>query len=192
MTDPTVVLSDVRGLLSDGRRPEAAELLADRYPFEGKGHKSRKYTERQMVSVFLSDAFVDRYSGQRLVFPPVLRVLSDEMPDQFPAHPHRKMSETHLAYWDLFPTIDQLVPVGRGGADELSKWVTSSMARNAAKGSSTLDQIGWERHPKGDLAQWDGLTTWLLGYLEAHPNLNHGYVKRWAMALAAVQATPNR
>ena len=138
-----------------------------------------------MTRVFVRDGFIDRYSGDRLVFPPVLRILSAELPEEFPAHPNWKMTETHVAYWDLFPTIDHVVPVARGGADVEDNWVTTSMARNSAKGNSLLNQIGWELHPPGDLTDWDGLCPWLLGYLELHPEHRRGYVKTWANALEA-------
>jgi hypothetical protein len=34
------------------------------------------FTEMQALSIFLRDSFIDRYSGSRLLFPQVLRVLS--------------------------------------------------------------------------------------------------------------------
>ncbi|MFF0818704.1 HNH endonuclease [Rhodococcus sp. NPDC003318] len=57
------------------------------------------------------------------------------------------MSQTHFAYWELFPTIDHIVPVTRGGADDESNWVTTSMLRNSAKAHWTLDELG------GDFSQ---------------------------------------
>jgi hypothetical protein len=48
------------------------------------------------------------------------------------------MSETHIIYWALFPTIDHVVPVAREGPDEDKNWVTTSMLRNAAKSNWTL------------------------------------------------------
>jgi hypothetical protein len=76
---------------------------------------------------------VDRYSGLPLVFPGVLRLLSRLLPQEFPFHPNWKMAETHPAYWELFPTIDHVLPVSRGGVDSDVNWVTTSMLRNAAK-----------------------------------------------------------
>jgi len=37
---------------------------------------SRAYTPRAMTKVVKRDGFIDRYNGSRLVFPPVLRLLS--------------------------------------------------------------------------------------------------------------------
>lgn len=185
LSDETAILTDACRHLTAGDPDAAAETLNRDYPFVVARNAGRNYTPRQMTAVFLRDGFIDRYSGRRLVFPPVLRVLSAELPEAFPFHPNWKMSETHVAYWDLFPTIDHVEPVARGGADIEANWVTTSMARNAAKGNSVLSQIGWRLHPPGDLAEWDGLTSWLLDYLEVHPEYRKGYVRTWAQALEA-------
>ena len=96
-----------------------------------------------MTRVFARDGFVDRYSGDKLVFPgTLLRLLSALMPDEFPAHPNWKMSASHVMYWELCPTIDHLVPVARGGADNESNYVTISMLRNSAKAHWTLEELG--------------------------------------------------
>jgi hypothetical protein len=161
----------------------AAQLLA-RYPFVPVAKSARRYTARQMTAVFLRDGFIDRYGGERLIFPPVLRVLSAECPDVFPFHRNWKMAETHPAYWHLFPTIDHVVPAARAGPDDESNWVTTSMTRNALKGGATLEQIGWELHKPGRLVDWDGLTAWFLRYVQLHPeHLSDGYIGRWATAL---------
>jgi hypothetical protein len=137
-----------------------------------------------MTAVFLRDGFVDRYSGERLVFPPVLRVISLELPEVFPIHRNWKMSETHPAYWDLSPTIDHVVPVALGGVDDESNWVTTSMRRNAAKGSFTVEQMDWTLCSPGSLVEWDGMSRWLLEYLQHHPERGADvYVARWANEL---------
>jgi hypothetical protein len=40
------------------------------------------------MEVFLRDGFLDRYTGSRLIFPATLRMLSQLLPEEFPAHPH--------------------------------------------------------------------------------------------------------
>jgi hypothetical protein len=137
-----------------------------------------------MTAVFLRDGLVDRYSGERLIFPPVLRVISLELPEVFPIHRNWKMSETHTAYWDLSPTIDHVVPVALGGVDDESNWVTTSMRRNAAKGSFTVEQMDWTLCSPGSLLEWDGMGLWLLEYLHHHPERGADiYVARWANEL---------
>lgn len=80
---------------------------------------------------FVRDGFIDRYSGRHLVFPGTLRVLSTLFPEDFPFHPNWKTQFTHPAFWELFPTIDHIVPVARGGLDVPENWVTTSQLRNS-------------------------------------------------------------
>lgn len=46
------------------------------------------------------------YQGTRPVYPGVLYLLSALLPEDFPSHRNGKMDRTHLAFWELFPTID--------------------------------------------------------------------------------------
>src|SRR5262249_834479 len=119
--------------------------------------------------VFIRDGFVDRYTGQRLVFPPVLRMISSALPEKFPYHPNWKTPVTHPAYWEIGATIHHVVPITRGGADEPGNWVTASMGRNSAKMNWTLAELGWELQDPGDFAAWDGLLSWYIEYGSRHP-----------------------
>jgi hypothetical protein len=119
----------------------------------------------------MRDGFVDRYSGKHLVFPGVLRVLALRLPAEFPYHPNWKMTATHLAFWELSPTVDHVVPVARGGADTELNWVTTSMLRNSAKANWTLEELGWTLLPAGDLHAWDGLLGWFIRHVKKHSEL---------------------
>jgi len=133
------------------------------------------------MEVFIRDGFVDRYNGERLLFPGTLRLLSLVLPEVFPAHPNWKMSESHIMYWELFPTIDHIIPISRGGKDEISNWVTTSMLRNQAKSNWTLDELGWELCEPGRISDWDGMTSWFLNYTQQDLSANdHAYIKQWA------------
>jgi hypothetical protein len=111
----------------------------------------------ESTRVFVRDGFIDRYTGTRLIFPPVLRTLSEALPGEFPFHPNWKTDVTHPAYWEVGATVDNLIPVTRGGKDAEENWVTASMARNSAKMNWTLQDLGWHLHPPGDIRDWDGL-----------------------------------
>jgi len=146
-------------------------------------------TARQIVQhdYPVRDGFIDRYSGQRLVFPPVLRLLSRALPVEFPSHPNWKMDACHLAYWELVPTVDHIVPIARGDADDPANWITTSMLRNSAKSSWTLEELGWQLLPPGDVTMWDGLVQWFLEYTQQNPMLlKEGYVKDWHTAIVRV------
>lgn len=153
------------------------------YPFTALANTGRNYTELQATHIFMRDGFVDRYSGARLVHPAVLRVLSKLLPHHIPFHRNWKMTETHPAYWELVPTIDHIIPVALGGIDSEENWVTTSMLRNAAKANWTLDELGWKLLPPGDFSQWDGLTGWLIRYIEQHGLAGQErYVIQWYKA----------
>jgi hypothetical protein len=185
--DPSESLMKVCECLGNGELHAASRILRSECPFERPTNLGRRYSAYQCMRVFLRDAFIDRYSGQRLVNPAVLRLVSSLFPEEFPFHPNWKQSECHLAVWQLFPTIDHLVPVARGGADEESNWITTSMFRNSAKGNALLSEIEWRLQPPGDPKAWDGLTTWAIGYLltnsEGLPMSEHrAYIQTWLNA----------
>ncbi|MFN8475849.1 MAG: HNH endonuclease domain-containing protein [Anaerolineae bacterium] len=141
-----------------------------------------------MTRVFFRDGFVDRYRGTRLVYPPVLRLLSSYVPEEFPFQEHWKMSETHIAYWELLPTIDHITPVARRGEDSETNAVCCSQLTNSAKSNWTLEELEWQLLPPGDLTQWDGMAGWFLRHVEAHPEvLKIRYVKQWYDALAGLK-----
>ena len=111
----------------------ASQIIATEYPFSPSKKSGRTYTPRTMTRIFAQDGFIDRYRGSRLIFPPVLRLLSHYLPAEFPFHKNGKMTEGHIAYWELFPTIDHVIPVARGGADSEENWVCCSMLTNSIK-----------------------------------------------------------
>jgi len=143
------------------------------------------------MGVFLRDGFIDRYTGNRLVNPGVLRLLHVVLGDDFPAHPNGKLSETHIAFWELFPTVDHRVPVSRSGPDDESNWVTASMLSNQAKGHWTIEELGWKLHSAGAVEEWDGLSRWLVEYLAENRTVleaaesHRGYIGRWLTATEA-------
>lgn len=174
-------------LISLGKQADAAALISSDYPFVPEAAVERRYGEAEALRVFLRDGFIDRYSGDRLVFPGALRVLSEYLPGVFPFHPNWKMSETHIAYWQLSPTVDHVFPAARGGADDEANWVTTSMLRNSAKGNWTLEELGWIVVPAGDLHEWDGLLGWFRKQLTHRPEfMNIPLVRRWNRAATTV------
>ena len=97
------------------------------------------------------------------------------------------MSEGHLAYWELFPTIDHVVPVSRGGVDSEENWVCCSMLTNGIKANWTLDQLQWELLPPGDMKEWDGMLDWFLQHVERNSALlQMPYLKTWYYAALSI------
>jgi hypothetical protein len=183
MPDAPDVLLAVCGAIEDQRLDKAASMLNEHYPFVRLANAGRRYSAVQSMRVFLRDGFTDRYTGHRLVFPGTLRLISQLLPAQFPFHNNWKTDACHFGYYELFPTIDHLMPVSRGGGDCEANWVSTSMIRNAAKANFTVEELGWRLHPPGELESWDGLTGW---FLRQWPNVRDRYgspyLRQWADA----------
>ena len=163
-----------------GDKERAISIARTESPFTGEPSAGRKYKESESTRVFIRDGFIDRYSGERLIFPAALRLLSKLLPEEFPYQSNWKMSECHMVYWELSPTIDHIIPVARGGPDDETNWVTTSMLHNSAKSNWTLEELGWRLFPPGDFREWDGLIGWLVEYIKKEPqHLNDTNIKRW-------------
>lgn len=139
--------------------------------------------------ILARDGFIDRYSGEQLLFPPVLRILSHVLPEEFPFYPNWKMTECHQAYWELWATVDHVVPIAAGGSNEETNLVSTSMVLNAAKANWTLKELGWTLHPPGDLDTWDGLVGWFFEYVQTNEELlQDTSVRRWHAAALKARA----
>jgi hypothetical protein len=181
--DGTAVLTEVCNALANRETDAAAAILNARFPFAPFTKVSRQYSPCQCMSVFWRDGFIDRYSGRRLVFPGTLRLLSMMLPEHFPYHKNWRTDACHIAFWELFPTIDHVVPVSRGGADTDENWVSTSMLRNSAKAGFLLEELGWTLCPPGLLQDWNGLTAWFLDEATKNPLLlRDPYLSRWSVA----------
>jgi 5-methylcytosine-specific restriction endonuclease McrA len=181
--DDTEILATVCDHLTAGDIAGAETVLAHNYPFAPIRPAGRCYTLTEALRVFRRDGFLDSYSGNRLVFPGTPRLISLYLPTAFPYHPHWLTTKTHFAFWQLSPTVDHVIPVSRGGQDDESNLVTTSQLRNSAKGNWLLSELGWEIHPRGDLATWDGLAGWFHSQVETDPpHAKHPAICRWLAA----------
>ena len=167
--DKALLIKNICELLLDEKRQDSIDFANENYPFNTRQPQKRQYSKFQMCKVFLRDGFIDRYSGDKLIFPGLIKIMTIEFPEIFKYHRNWKMSDTHMIYWDLFPTIDHLIPVARGGQDNYSNWITTSMIRNSAKSNWTLEEIGWNLHTKGQLDEWDGLVKCFLELTNKNP-----------------------
>ena len=97
--DRTQTIANVCRAVADDALDEAASLLRRDYPFAPEAVTKRRYGPVESTRVFVRDGFLDRYTGDRLVFPPVLRLLSIVLPRDFPFHPNWK-TESFPARWN--------------------------------------------------------------------------------------------
>ena len=159
---------------------KARNIILNDYPFSPFVTYHRSYTVKQKMLQFKKDGFVDRYSGEKLLNPGILKVISLFFPEEFPYHPHWKMSESHGAYWELTPTIDHIFPIARGGEDTPDNWATTSMMHNLIKNNWTLEQLKWKLYPAGNFIEWDGLTNLFIEIVDTSPNLlKDNYILTW-------------
>ena len=84
-------------------------------------------------------------------------------------HKNWQVAHSHVVYWELWPVVDHLVPITRGGSNDDDNLVTTSELHNSAKAHWTIQELGWELVPPGDLSDWDGLMRWTLEWIECNP-----------------------
>lgn len=184
----SAALEEVCVHLLAGAMSEASNVLATKYPFLPINTVKRSYSIAEQVRTFERDGYIDQYSGAKLIFPGTLRLLSHILPTEFPFHPNWKMSATHSAFWEFFPTLDHIVPIARGGRNVPENLATTSQIQNCAKANWLLEELGWQRHLPGDLNDWDGLSTWFVDYLNAHPlYLQDKYIRAWHQGVVGSQ-----
>lgn len=193
MPDRSAVIAHVCQSLELDGPGGAASVIRQEWPFVPPAATKRVYGPAEALRVFVRDGFVDRYSGARLVFPPVLHIIHRACPDVFPHHPAWRTDATHPAFNELAATIDHVIPVTLGGRDDESNWVTTSMARNFAKSNFTLQELGWELRPPGDLQQWDGMLAWYVSYVARRSEVRRSSaIGRWFKAARLALPTARR
>jgi hypothetical protein len=153
--------------------------------------KSRRSngSKRSLTRIFRRDGFTDRYAGGPLVFPGALRALSIRMPAEFSYHPNWRQSQTHPAYWLLYPTLDHRVPLAGGGLDTEDNVVTTAMLRNCQKANWLLEELGWATSLEPCLTDWDGLLPWFMRMFEREPVLRQSTALRQWYAATGRPAT---
>jgi hypothetical protein len=110
------------------------------------------------VGVFRRDHWTCRYCGGKTIFTPVMVLLSEIYPEQFPYTPNWKAGLTHPAIISRSAVVDHVIPGSLGGdwRDE-GNLVTACWPCNVRKGDLTLEQLGWTP-ATGSPTSWDGLT----------------------------------
>ncbi len=183
MPNHAEIVAAVCSLIADGEHDAAKAKLVAEYPCAMPATRRKTWPLKQYVRVFARDGYTDRYSGKPLVFPGALRALTLLMGDAFPYHPNWKQGATHPAFWELYPTIDHKVSLARGGADDESNAVTTSMYWNLRKLNGQVDEfIDSELAPI--CPRWDGLVPWFVQVYDSHPALrDDASIRRWRAAL---------
>ena len=178
------VIVNVGNELARDNKNSAIDYLEKNYKHNFIQYDLRAMTHFDKLKIFIKDGFIDRYSGKKLLFPNVLRIISMELGDVFPFHPNWKMSDCHIAYWEMIPTYDHIIPIARGGKDDPSNIVTTSQMINSAKSGFLLEEIGLKILPPGKISEWDGMIHWYKDYTKNHTYiLNDKALIPWHNAL---------
>lgn len=164
-------------------RPDGETALRDAWPFAASQRAERKASDREKLRVFKADGFRCRYTGELLLLPAYLRVLSALYPDAFPYQANWKAEETHPAYWSHTASLEHVEPIAVGGGEHFDNWVTTSMARNQVRSRFPLESLGWAVRPRVRDSDWDGGMTAFITLSAADDvlaNPLHGsYIARW-------------
>lgn len=173
------------------RLAEGERLIREKCPHSPRARTRRSASKKQKLSVWISDGFRCRYSGDLLLFPGYLTCLSLIWPQTFPAHPNGKAEHAHDAYWTHFASLEHVGPVCTGGTDTEDNWVTTSMARNQVRSRYPLEALGWGIRPREILPDWDGGLQQFRDLIATQANFLidprwGAYLRRWQTAVEAV------
>ncbi len=69
-----LVIAAVCRALAEGASARAETIVQRDYPFAPAPVTARRFRPTAYTKAFIRDGFIDRYSGARLVFPPVVTV----------------------------------------------------------------------------------------------------------------------
>jgi hypothetical protein len=185
--EPLNVIENACELILNNQKEQAKAIINEHYKHVDSKNDTRSMSNFGKLKIFIRDGFIDRYTGTKLLFPNVLRILSTELDEVFPFHPNWKMTDCHIAFWEFFPTCDHIKPIARCGKDEPENIVTTSMKMNSAKSNFLLEELNWTLHGKGDIKNWNGMITWYLKYVENNQKiLENNYIKSWHNALTTL------
>lgn len=192
--------------LSDDGIDECRQIIQKAYPFDPNAKprevKSRGGRPRDggaeaiscwieghlaKMRVFSRDGFENRFTGEPLIFPAVLRLLSREMPREFPFQQYWRPEATHIAYHDLGACTTLLVPLSKGGKNKEANLVTTTMPYILARADQTIEEAGWRLTREGFVDEWDGMSTWYVEYVNDHQELREiNFFNLWFNAAKSV------
>jgi hypothetical protein len=178
------VIENACELILNNQKEQAKATINKHYKHNVEKIATRSMSNDDRLKIFMRDGFIDRYTGQKLLFPNVLRILSMELGDVFPFHPNWKMSDCHIAFWEFYPTCDHVIPIARGGENVAENIVTTSMKINSAKSNFLMEELGLKLYEKGSIKNWDGMITWYRKYIKNNQKiLENNYIAGWHHAL---------
>ncbi len=200
------IIMDACQALSDDGVDECRRIIQKNYPFDPNARprevKVRTGQPRDIkaeaiscwledhnlkMKVFSRDGFENRFTGEPLIFPAVLRLLSKEMPRDFPFQQYWRPESTHMAYYDLGACTTPLVPLSRGGKKDEANLITTTMPYILARSDQTVEEAGWRLTREGYVDEWDGMSTWYVDYVNDNQELRKiNFFNLWFNAARSV------
>lgn len=151
---------------------DAAKKIIERdFPFSQYVKDDKFFSVAEQLTVFKRDGFVDRFSGKRVFLPPVLIILSKELPEVFPRHPNWERVKTHQAHEMFSAAVKKIIP--SGSSQDIANLVTVSYLNKLSMGNATLDDLGLRLLSLEEIAaqRWDGMSDWFVNYVREHNTL---------------------
>ena len=165
-----------------GKIEKAKEIISTNYPYSNFKNNLPETTVSRNLKVFMRDGFIDRYTGEKVILPVALSLLSFIIPDVFPLQKNWKYEGTHQAFYTIRAAVDKVNPADDYDKD-LSTLVTTSYSNKIAKSNANLSDIGWKLLSLEEIEKkrWDGLSGWFMKYLEEHPKFinRDPKIKEW-------------
>ena len=85
--DKAQLLENISKLILESKTEDARAIIQNEYPHKHIELEKRSNTPKEKMEQFIRDGFFDRYTGQKLLNPGILKVLSAYFPDEFPFRP---------------------------------------------------------------------------------------------------------
>lgn len=207
MVEKWEVVMDACLALSEEGRDSCIEVIRKGYPFDPRARPREvkggdRHPERDgkadaidcwaddhyaKMRVFCRDGFINRFTGEPLIFPAVLRLLSKELPRDFPFQQYWRPEGTHIAYHEMGALVTHLVPLSRGGKKEEENLVTTTMPYLLARTDKTIEESGWRLTWEGFVDEWDGMSTWYVDYVKDNEDLRDvNFLNLWFNAAKSV------
>jgi hypothetical protein len=133
--------------------------LVQTFSVEKKTHPN--VNERDKFMTFRKDHYHCSYTGIKLINHPLIELLSYILPEHFPYNnpPHGSdagIKNTHLLVWVLWPSVDHILPVSRGGLNHPENYTTSNSKFNMFKNNFRNEELGLQCREPEDKT-WNGL-----------------------------------
>ena len=75
------ILLEALDKISHNQKDSAVKLITNNYKHVFQEYESRNMSCYEKLKIFIRDGFIDRYTGKKLLFPNILRILSFELGD---------------------------------------------------------------------------------------------------------------